>query len=243
VESADAKPFWLAFGRLCWVVRQLATQARQRSSWRRVTIPLSLRFRAFSGDSESFILTTPDNMDEYVCFRRDLPRELYRVHYTGSRTSFSSQQGFAASDTTKTFSYGELNEFKQAIEKQFTWSCRESLLFISLFSDKRHAEDWGRKEPWRGHQGPDGDWTLYVIDTVELPGTTQVFRLSDLAEKLSLDIPEVAKQHTVACKTGFTLTSAMKWKYHFPNQVTNQVTLERRCLKWGLTGDVASPCS
>ena len=38
-------------------------------------------------------------------------------------------------------------------------------------------------------------WTLYVIDTVELPEPTQVFRLSDLAEKLSLDIPEVAKQY------------------------------------------------
>jgi hypothetical protein len=134
-------------------------------------------------------------MDEYVCSRWDLPNELYRVHYAGSRTSFSSQQGFAASDTTKTFRYDELNEFKQAIGKQFTWSFRESLPFISLFSDKRHAEDWACKEPWRGRQGPDEDWTLYVINTVELPETTQVFRLSDLVEKLSLGIPEVAKQH------------------------------------------------
>jgi hypothetical protein len=134
-------------------------------------------------------------MDQYVCSRWDLPNELYRVHYAGSRTSFSSQQGFAASDTTKTFRYDELNEFKQAIRKQFTWSCRESPPFVSLFSDKRHAEDWGREEPWRGRQGPDEDWTLYVINTVELPETTQVFRLSDLVEKLSLGIPEVAKQH------------------------------------------------
>ncbi|KAH6645576.1 hypothetical protein BKA67DRAFT_585600 [Truncatella angustata] len=62
-------------------------------------------------------------MDEYVCSRCDLPNELYRVHYAGSRTSFSSQQGFVALDTTKTFRYDELNEFKQAIRKQFTWSC------------------------------------------------------------------------------------------------------------------------
>lgn len=134
-------------------------------------------------------------MDEYVCSRWDLPNELYRVDYAGSRTSFSSQQGFAASDTTKTFCYDELNEFKQAIRKQFTWSCRESLPFISLFSNKRHAEDWGRKEPWRGGQGQDEGWTLYVINTVKLPETTQVFRLNDLVDKLSLGIPEVAKQH------------------------------------------------
>jgi len=134
-------------------------------------------------------------MDEYVCSRRDLPKELYRVHYTGSRTSFLSQQGFAASDTAKIFRSDELDEFKQSIRKQFTWSCRESLPFISLFSDKRHAEDWSRKEPWRGHQDPDEDWALYVINTVELAKTTQVFRLKDLVEKLSLGIPEVAEQH------------------------------------------------
>lgn len=134
-------------------------------------------------------------MDEYVCSIWDLPSKLYRVHYAGSRTAFSSQQGFVASDTTKTFRSGELDECRRAIEKQFTWSCQDPLPFISLFSDTRHAEDWGRKEPWRGQQGPNRDWTLYVIDTVELRKTTHLFRLSDLAVKLRLDIPEGAKQH------------------------------------------------
>jgi hypothetical protein len=93
-------------------------------------------------------------MDEYVCSIWDLPSKLYRVHYAGSRTAFSSQQGFVASDTTKNFRSGELDECRRAIEKQFTWSCQDPLPFISLFSDTRHAEDWGRKEPWRGQQGP-----------------------------------------------------------------------------------------
>jgi hypothetical protein len=134
-------------------------------------------------------------MNEYVYSKCDLPKELYRVHYAGRRTSFSSQQGFAASDTTKTFRYNKLNEFKKAIRKQFTWSCRESLPFISLFSKKRHTQDWDCKEPWHRRQGLDEDWTLHVINTVELPEKTQVFRLCDLVEKLSLGIPEVAKQH------------------------------------------------
>ena len=134
-------------------------------------------------------------MEEYVCSIWDLPSKLYRVHYAGCRTAFSSQQGFVASDTTKTFRSGGLNECRQAIEKQFTWSCREPLPFISLFSDERHAEDWGRKEPWRGQQRPNGNWTLHIIDTVELRKTTHLFRLSDLAVKLCLDIPEGAKQH------------------------------------------------
>jgi hypothetical protein len=88
-----------------------------------------------------------------------------------------------------------LNEFRRAIEKQFTWNCPDPLPFITLFSDERHAENWGRKEPWRGHKGPEGNWALYVVDTVELRKTTHLFRLSDLVEKLSLDIPEGAEQH------------------------------------------------
>lgn len=37
-------------------------------------------------------------MDEYIY--SNLPSELYRVHYPGSRTAFSTEQGFEASDTT-----------------------------------------------------------------------------------------------------------------------------------------------
>jgi hypothetical protein len=134
-------------------------------------------------------------MDEYICSTWDLPNKLYRVHYPGSRTAFSSQQGFTASDVTKVFRSGELNGFGKAIEKQFTWSCRDPLPFISLFSDERHAENWGRKEPWRGHKGSEGKWTLHVVDTVELRKTTHIFRLSDLVERLNLDVPEGAGQH------------------------------------------------
>lgn len=103
-------------------------------------------------------------MDEYICSTLDLPDELCRVHYAGSRTAFSSQRGFTASDTTKAFASGELNEFRRAIEKHFTWSCRDPLPFISLFSDQQHAENWGLKEPWRGHKGSEGNWALHVIN-------------------------------------------------------------------------------
>ncbi|THV50027.1 hypothetical protein BGAL_0168g00090 [Botrytis galanthina] len=174
-------------------------------------------------------------MDEYVCSRWDLPNELYRVHYVGSRTSFSSQQGFAASDITKNFHYNESNEFKQAIKKQFTWSCREPPAFISLFSDKQHAENWGLKKPWCGHQSPDEDWTLYVINTVELLKTTQVFRLHDLVEKLSLDIPDVAKQH---------IQGAILCLHHIPtsaivaSRTPSEIKRDRELEQLGIEGEL-----
>ncbi|CZR52080.1 uncharacterized protein PAC_01957 [Phialocephala subalpina] len=134
-------------------------------------------------------------MDEYVCSTWDLPNKLYRVHYPGSRTTFTSQHGFTASDVTKVFRSGELSDFKSALEKQFTWGCRDPLPFISLFSDKRHAENWGRKEPWSEHKDSEGNWALHVVNGVELRRTTHIFRLSDLVKKLSLKVPESARQH------------------------------------------------
>ena len=54
-------------------------------------------------------------MDAYVCSKNDIPDELYRVNYPGSRTAFSATKGFSASDTTKVYDTSELVEFKQAI--------------------------------------------------------------------------------------------------------------------------------
>jgi hypothetical protein len=145
-----------------------------------------------SASSTLFVIKHFD-MEEYSC--SDVPDKLYRVDYPGSRTTYSIQKGFKAGDTTKSFGADEMNDFKRAIEKQFTWSCRDPVPFISLFSDRRHAENWGRKEPWRGNHGLEGVWALYVIDTTELKKTTFFFKLSNLIEKLNLDIPKGAQQH------------------------------------------------
>ncbi|KAF2007551.1 hypothetical protein P154DRAFT_614877 [Amniculicola lignicola CBS 123094] len=102
--------------------------------------------------------------------------------------------GLSASDTTKVYDPNELVDFKQAIVNQFTWSCRASLPFISLFSDREHAENWGRKEPWRGHKGLSDDWSLLVIDTTKLKNRNPFFKLSDWLEELDLDLPVRASQ-------------------------------------------------
>ena len=134
-------------------------------------------------------------MDAYVCSKNDIPDDLYRVNYPDSRTAFSTTKGFSASDTTKVYDTSELAEFKQAIVNQFTWSCRASSPFVSLFSDRAHAESWGRKEPWHRHKGLSDDWSLHVIDTTKLKDTNRFFKLSDLWEELDLDLPVGAGQH------------------------------------------------
>ncbi|ORX94459.1 hypothetical protein BCR34DRAFT_629189 [Clohesyomyces aquaticus] len=134
-------------------------------------------------------------MDPYVCSEFEIPDTLYRVDYPGSQTVFSSTSGFTSADTTKVFPAHELDEFKQAIVNQFTWSSRASSPFISLFSDREHAENWGCKEPWRGHKDKKGDWSLCAIDTTVLKDTGRFFKISDLVEELGLKIPGPAGQH------------------------------------------------
>ena len=125
----------------------------------------------------------------------DVPPELYRVDYPGSRTTWTSQEGFKAADTSRAFGGKDLLDFKRSIEKSFTWSYRDPLPFISLFSDREHAENWGCKEPWLRDDRSEGGWTLYVIDTTEIRGTTSFFKLSSLVRRLSLEIPRSAQQH------------------------------------------------
>jgi hypothetical protein len=134
-------------------------------------------------------------MEDYVCCDSDIPEELYRVDYHGARTNFSPEEGFRAGDTTRIFGTGELNIFKRAVEKHFTWSCHDPLPFISLFSDREHAENWCRKQPWLGNDSFHGDWSLHIIDTTQLKMTTPFFKLSNLVDKLNLDIPRGAQQH------------------------------------------------
>jgi hypothetical protein len=132
-------------------------------------------------------------MESYIC--ADIPHELYRMDYPGSRTTYTSEAGFKAADTNKTFESSNLHDFKQAVENQFRWSCRDPLPFISLFSDRKHAENWRHKKPWHGSPDQEGHWALYVINTTELRKTTSIFKLGSLIAVLNLDIPEGAQQH------------------------------------------------
>ncbi|KAJ2896186.1 hypothetical protein MKZ38_005754 [Zalerion maritima] len=128
-----------------------------------------------------------------------LPLELYRVSYPGTRTAYSPTTGLTAADTKSTFSASSLDEAKElrlAVEKQFTWTNRNPTPFISLFSDRGHAERWATKEPWlRTHAPRQHRWTLHIIDTNMLLASTAVYRLGDLVKILGVDIQGGARAH------------------------------------------------
>jgi hypothetical protein len=78
---------------------------------------------------------------EYRLSNESLPSSLYRIDYPGSRTSYSRREGFMAAQRTKTYGDQADSEFKRDIVKQFTWDCKDPVPFISLFSDREHAEN------------------------------------------------------------------------------------------------------
>lgn len=79
---------------------------------------------------------------------------------------------------------------------RLSWSCRESSPLITLFSDKEHAANWGLQEPWRGTKPKAVGWYLCTIKTSNAVDACVFFELSDLVNRLDLDIPERARQHS-----------------------------------------------
>ena len=57
-------------------------------------------------------------METYIC--SDVPPELYRVDYPGSRTTYASQEGFKATDTSRTFAGNDFAHFQTIYRENFT---------------------------------------------------------------------------------------------------------------------------
>ena len=81
-------------------------------------------------------------MDEYRCGELDVPAILYRVNYLSSKTSFSDKQGLTAADQNPMPKAMDLSRFKETVEQHFTWHSEKLSPFISLFSDRKHTENW-----------------------------------------------------------------------------------------------------
>jgi hypothetical protein len=134
-------------------------------------------------------------MDRLRSAAESLPPKLWRVQYRDCQTNDFPWDGLTAQDTTTFYSEDELESFRKSVERQFTWGWRDPQPYISLFSDKDHAENWAFKEPWNNGRRTPLDWEVITIDTKELEGV-YVFNLSHLLSQMKLSLPEKAQQHS-----------------------------------------------
>ncbi|KAI0437776.1 hypothetical protein F4803DRAFT_555660 [Xylaria telfairii] len=128
---------------------------------------------------------------DWLRYRPDAVPTLYRVQYPHTRTGYG-EEGLFAADTETLHAF---HDFGEAVRKHFTWSDRGRSTFISFFSNRDSAIEWGRKESWLGRgRNPRGDWSLLTINTAMIEDP-YIFKLDTLVDELELEIPTGAQMH------------------------------------------------
>ncbi|RAL09375.1 uncharacterized protein BO97DRAFT_472436 [Aspergillus homomorphus CBS 101889] len=127
-------------------------------------------------------------MNTFCLSPTDVPTTLYRVQYGDSMTAYDIHEGLEAADTVTFYDNDggdeqevedTLQEFGDAVEQHLNWDTGYESMFISLFSQRRHAENWI-------------NCTLLQISTAPLNGFS-IFRAEEIVDALSLAIPEAAR--------------------------------------------------
>ncbi|PLN84982.1 hypothetical protein BDW42DRAFT_161387 [Aspergillus taichungensis] len=146
-------------------------------------------------------------MNTFCLSPADVPGSLYRVQYEDSMTTYDIYGGLKAVNTVTLYDDDgdeqeediDPQEFGDAVQQHLTWDTDYESTFISLFSQRRHAENWMLDRHTRlGSR----NCTLLQIDTAALNGFF-IFRAQEIVDALSLSIPEaaqasVAKEYLIA---------------------------------------------
>ncbi|CAG8277099.1 unnamed protein product [Penicillium salamii] len=127
-------------------------------------------------------------MDLFDLAAYEIPATLYRVQYAESVTKYDFDGGLEAQDDETIFDEETgLDDFIDAVERHLSWEY-ENTIFISLFADKTHAENWMLERHLRFRST---DCTLLEIDMTELLGF-YVFRAQEIVDMFSLSVPNGA---------------------------------------------------
>ncbi|MCJ1385853.1 hypothetical protein MMC17_008977, partial [Xylographa soralifera] len=117
-----------------------------------------------------------------------LTATLYRVQYDSCMTIHHPSSGLTAKNTETFYDecYDTFVDFGSAVEDHLHWRKVPSL-FISLFANKRHAENWALKWSAR-HYGKSCE--VFEINASEL---VYVFHADELRKHLGLQVPLTAE--------------------------------------------------
>jgi hypothetical protein len=123
-------------------------------------------------------------MDIFRTESCNIPQTLYRVDYDDTLTTYDSEMGFQAGDTTTFLSDFQIELFVISVEAHRDWHSRIRSPYISLFSDRENAENWATR------------WELYnsrPCQIVEIDGTrladSRVYCVRDLQNQFGLSGP------------------------------------------------------
>ena len=116
------------------------------------------------------------------------PQRVYRVHYSGAGTYYSSN-GFQARDQGSVSDYTNA-DMHERLKRHFNWTkdsnCESPM--ISTFGSLAHAQNWARK--W-SNRHPRG---TYHIATIEVTDNLYVFRAVELVNVFDVPLSGTAIQ-------------------------------------------------
>ncbi|KKZ64002.1 hypothetical protein EMCG_01663 [[Emmonsia] crescens] len=125
-------------------------------------------------------------MDKFDLDLSEVPQTLYRVQYEESMTTYDSDTGLKARGNTSMKFYMK-KYFGEAVEYHLNWRAVDSV-FISLFSDREHAENWMRK------MGSKTNLKLLEIDVKRLQQSSYIFKAEEIVNHFNLYIKEIARK-------------------------------------------------
>lgn len=129
-------------------------------------------------------------MDIFDLSWREIPSVLYRVQYSESATIYDVHEGLEARDMDTLYEEEDsLPDFCDAVEQHLSWDQHYMSIFISLFVNRTHAENWMLE---RHSRFRSRNCMLLEINTAELRDY-YVFRAEELVDTLSLSISERAR--------------------------------------------------
>ncbi|MCJ1326844.1 hypothetical protein MMC10_003510 [Thelotrema lepadinum] len=148
-------------------------------------------------------------MDILRSTRNTLPTRLFRVEYETARSSSSSISNNAsfpdllAADEETTFllhdeqqPFLQDNAFKQAIKAHCNWDKDEKSPFLSVFSDKEDAIQWGLAAPWNCNRrgAAKFDFKVYEFETTLIASQVYIYELERLMSRIHITFPKSTKR-------------------------------------------------
>ncbi|KAL8793811.1 MAG: hypothetical protein Q9195_003641 [Heterodermia aff. obscurata] len=113
-----------------------------------------------------------------------VPRRLYRVDYEDAWSEYIPELGFQAATTTHEHLLADYPAlFIESLENHLDWKSRVPSPYISLFSQKLHAENWALK--WM-ERHPGKECCVFEINGMKLDRAC-LFRPYSMGDSLGAD--------------------------------------------------------
>ena len=158
---------------------------KNTTSSREVTLTFSQLEWSSNFQFAALVLVAVKPMEAWAVEPRYVPRKLYRVDYQGTWSRYIPEHGFEAAIFTHPSDLSAYPALISSIEDHLNWSSGVLSPFISLFSEKRHAENWA--QIWMNNN-PGRACLVFEINGTKLDRVAFLFRPYYMKTRLGAEI-------------------------------------------------------